>query len=176
MKILKWLSVVVLLLAVVLVVGGLLISPKFTVTRSATIAAPADKVYPLIADAKSWSRWAIWHQRDPAMQIEYGGPPSGPGAKSSWKSDSQGSGTMTFTAAEPHRRVAYELYFPEFGTTSAGEFSLVPEGSGTRVTWVMNGNMGSNPVFRWLALAMDDMVGKDFEAGLANLKAVAEKS
>jgi hypothetical protein len=31
-------------------------------------------------------------------------------------------------------------------------------------------------VFRWMALAMDNMVGKDFEAGLANLKTVAEKS
>ena len=39
----------------------------------------------------------------------------------------------------------------------------------------MNGNMGRNPVYRWMALFMDRMVGPDFEAGLANLKALAEK-
>ena len=82
---------------------------------------------------------------------------------------------MTFTAAEPGRRVAYDLFFPDFGTTSSGDLTLVPEGGGTKVTWTMNGDMGANPLFRWFALNADSMVGKDFDAGLAGLKEVAEK-
>jgi hypothetical protein len=39
----------------------------------------------------------------------------------------------------------------------------------------MNGNMGSNPLFHWMALFGDKMAGADFEAGLANLKALAKK-
>jgi hypothetical protein len=39
----------------------------------------------------------------------------------------------------------------------------------------MNGNMGSNPLFRWMALFGDQLTGPDFEAGLANLKGLAEK-
>jgi uncharacterized protein YndB with AHSA1/START domain len=53
--------------------------------------------------------------------------------------------------------------------------ALTPEGYGTKVTWTMNGNMGTNPLLRWIALFGDKMVGADFEAGLANLKAIAEK-
>ena len=45
---------------------------------------------------------------------------------------------------------------------------------GTRVTWGMDGDMGGNPLMHWMALMMDRMVGKDFEAGLANLKGLAE--
>ena len=82
---------------------------------------------------------------------------------------------MSFTAAEPAKRLAYELFFPDFGTASTGVLDLTPEGSATKVTWSMNGNMGSNPPFRWLALFGDRMVGPDFEAGLANLKTLAEK-
>jgi hypothetical protein len=82
---------------------------------------------------------------------------------------------MSFTAAEPGRRLAYDLYFPDFGTTSSGALELAADGRGTKVTWIMNGNMGSNPLFRWFALFGDRMVGPDFEAGLANLKALAEK-
>jgi hypothetical protein len=52
---------------------------------------------------------------------------------------------------------------------------FTPDGTGTKVTWTMNGDMGSNPLFRWMALFMGRMVGPDFEAGLANLKALAEK-
>jgi Polyketide cyclase / dehydrase and lipid transport len=118
---------------------------------------------------------SVWNQRDPAMAITYSGPASGAGAAWEWKSSSQGDGKMTFTAAEPGRRVAYDLYFPDFGTTSNGDLMLTAEGSTTKVTWTMNGNMGSNPLMRWMALFGDRMVGSDFDAGLANLKALAEK-
>ena len=83
---------------------------------------------------------------------------------------------MTVGAAEPGKRVAFELYFPDFGTTSVGALELVPEGNGTKVTWPMNGDMGNNPIYRWMTMFMDKMVGPDFEAGLANLEALAEKT
>lgn len=174
MKWLRRIAATVLLLFALLYGIGLLLSPKFTVSRSTVVAAPADKVYGLIADPRQWARWSAWNRRDPAMKIDYTGNPQGVGAVWSWKSASQGDGRMTFTHAEPGRRLGYELYFPDFGTTSGGELRLEPEGAGTRVTWVMNGDMGSSPLMRWFALNADAMVGQDFEAGLANLKALAE--
>jgi uncharacterized protein YndB with AHSA1/START domain len=174
LKILKWLLGAVVLLAAVLWVGGLMLSPTFTVVRSASIGAPPEKVYALVADPRRWNDWGAWSRRDPAMQITYSGPPSGVGAVWEWKSQSQGDGRMTFTAAEPGQRVAFDLYFPDFGTTSKGELRFAADPAGTRVTWTMNGDMGRNPLYRWMALFMDGMVGKDFDAGLANLKALAE--
>jgi uncharacterized protein YndB with AHSA1/START domain len=164
---LKWikrLAIALVALVALLFAGGLALSGNFTAVRSTTIKAPADKVYALIADP-----------RDPAMAITYSGPPAGAGAAWEWKSKSEGDGKMTFTSAEPGKRVAFDLYFPDFGTTSRGALALSPEGAGTQVSWTMNGNMGTNPLFRWIALFGDKMVGPDFEAGLANLKALAEK-
>jgi uncharacterized protein YndB with AHSA1/START domain len=175
LKLLKWVLGVVVLLALVLVVGGYLLSPKFTVSRSVSVAAPPEKVYALVADPRRWKEWSVWNRRDPAMQITYSGPESGSGAVWAWKSKSEGDGRMTFTTAEPGQRLGYELYFPDFGTTSQGELTMAPEGGGTRVTWTMNGDMGSNPLFRWIALGADGMVGKDFDAGLQGLKSLAEK-
>jgi uncharacterized protein YndB with AHSA1/START domain len=175
MKFLKWLLIVVLALLAVLVIGGYLLSPKFTVSRSVRIEAPADKVYALVASPRAWTQWSVWTRRDPKMQIEYSGPASGTGATWSWRSQSEGNGRMTFTATEPARRVAYDLFFADFNTKSSGDFDFVPDGAGTRVTWRMDGDMGDNPLFRWMALGADRMVGKDFETGLANLKALAEK-
>lgn len=177
-KTLKWLVIAIVALAALLYGGGLLLSPKFTVTRAVDVAAPPDKVYALVASPREWKRWSVWNQRDPAMQITYSGPESGQGATWEWKSKTEGDGRMTMTAAEPGQRVAYELYFPDFGTTSGGDIRFEPAGSNpavTRVSWTMNGDMGGNPLFRWMALFADGMVGKDFEAGLANLKALAEK-
>jgi uncharacterized protein YndB with AHSA1/START domain len=173
MKIVKALLVLVLVLAALLVLGGYLISPKFSVSRSVNIAAPPDKIYALVADPRRWKEWTVWNRRDPQMQMEYSGPPSGAGW--AWKSKSEGDGRMTFTAAQAPTRVAYELFFPDFGTTSTGDVTLAPDSGGTKVTWSINGDMGANPLMRWFALGADSMVGKDFAEGLAGLKALAEK-
>lgn len=176
MKALKVIGIVVLLLALVLFGGGLLLSPKFHIERSVVVNAPADRAYPLVADPHRWKEWTIWNRRDPAMQIEYFGAASGAGSGWAWKSTSEGDGRMTLTATEPNRRVAYDLYFPDFDSTSTGALSFTPEGAGTKVTWTMDGDMGKNPIARWMGLFMNDLAGKDFDAGLANLKALAEKS
>jgi len=171
----KWTAIVVVLVSVGLVVGGMLLPSTFQVSRSVVVNAPPEKIYALVADPRAWKLWSVWNQRDPAMKIEYSGAPTGVGAVWAWQSKTEGDGKMTFTAAEPARRVGFDLYFPDFGTTSKGELQLAPEGGGTRVTWSMNGDMGSNPLYHWMALGADSMVGKDFEAGLTSLKAVAEK-
>jgi uncharacterized protein YndB with AHSA1/START domain len=175
MKIVKALLAFVFVLAAALVLGGYLLSPKFSVARSASIAAAPEKVFAIVADARRWKEWTVWNRRDPQMAMEYSGPSSGNGAVWSWKSKSEGDGRMTFTAAEAPNRLAYELYFPDFGTTSTGDLTLVPEGGGTRITWRINGDMGGNPLMRWFALGADAMVGKDFAEGLAGLKALAER-
>ena len=175
MKFVKVLLTLILVLAAVLVLGGFLLSPKFSVARSISIAAPPDKVYALVVDPRRWKDWTVWNQRDPQMTMTYGGPPSGAGASWSWQSKSEGDGRMTFTAAEPGQHVAFDLFFPDFGTTSTGALTLVPEGGGTKITWTVAGEMGSNPLMRWFALFADAMIGKDFAGGLQGLKALAEK-
>ena len=102
------------------------------------------------------------------------GPASGVGAVWAWTSAAEGDGRMTFTAAEPDRRLAYDLYFPDWDSTSRGDLTLQADGAGTQVRWTMVGNMGANPLWRWMGLFADGMVGKDFDAGLARLKALAE--
>lgn len=174
-KLLQTAFAVVALIGIALTLGSLLLSSDFKVTRSQLVAAPPERVYELVVDPRRWKEWSVWNRRDPAMQISYEGAASGVGAVWAWKSATEGDGRMSFTAAEPARRLAYDLYFPDFGTTSTGEITLVAEGSGTRVTWSMAGNMGSNPMFRWIALFADRMVGKDFDEGLAQLKQVAEQ-
>jgi len=175
MKWLKRLLGVVLVLVLVLVGVGFLLPSTFGISRSTLVNAPPDKLYPLVANPRHWNHWAVWNQRDPAMKITYSGAESGTGAVWAWQSKTQGDGRMSFTAAEPGKRLAYDLYFPDFGTTSTGELRFAAEGQATRVTWVMKGDFGPNPLYHWFGLFSEQMMGPDFEGGLANLKALAEK-
>ena len=174
MKVFRWALIVIVVLAVGLVGVGFLLPSKFRVERSATINAPAEKVYGLIADPRAWAKWAVWNQRDPAMKITYGGPPTGAGAKWTWESKSEGNGTMEFTKAESPKGVEFKLDFPDMKMMSQGALVLEPSGTSTKVTWSNFGDLGGNPLVRYFGLVMDRMVGPDFDAGLTNLKALAE--
>ncbi len=172
---LRALFTAVAVLGLVLTVGSLLLSGRFEVERRTVIAAPAERVFEQVADPRRWKDWSVWTRRDPAIQIRYDGEPSGAGAAWSWTSATEGNGRMRFTAAEPARRLAYELSFEGFGGVSRGEMLLSPAAGGTELRWIMRGDMGGNPMFRWVALFADRRVGGDFDDSLATLKTRLEQ-
>ena len=173
MKLVKIALGLVVLFAAVVFGGALLIDPAYAVSRSVQVQAPPERVYALVDSSTGWARWGVWYQRDPQMKVTETGAARGAGAAWSWISESQGNGAMTLTAAEPPQRVAYELRIEGFAP-SQGDLTLQPQGDGTRVTWRMHGTM-DNGVGRWFGLFMERLVGPDFDAGLANLKALAEQ-
>jgi uncharacterized protein YndB with AHSA1/START domain len=171
-KILVGLLVLVALLAGI----GLLLPNTFRIERSIVINAPAEKIYPLIAEPKSWTKWGVWSRRDPNMKMEFSGAASGAGAKWSWQSKSEGNGVMEFTAADPNRQIDYRLTLVDMGMVSRGALTLSAAGASpaTKVSWTNEGEFGGNPFMRYFGLVMDRMVGKDYDGGLANLKQLAE--
>ncbi len=174
MKFVQWSLATLGGLVLLLLVVGLFLPSAFSVQRSAVINATPNKVYNLVVEPKQWTKWSVWTQRDPDMKITYSGPPFGMGARWSWVSKSEGTGSMEFTRVEPDRAVEYALSFPDFGMRSNGALRLEPSGDATKVTWTNSGDVGGNPLKHYLAAMMDRMVGPDFEAGLANLKKLAE--
>jgi uncharacterized protein YndB with AHSA1/START domain len=175
MKFIQWTLAVIGAIVLAVVAAGFLLPSTFSVQRSIEIGAAPKKVYDLIVEPKRWKDWSVWTRRDPDMRITYSGPPFGMGAKWSWVSKSEGTGAMEFTRVEPDRAVEYSLSFPEFNMRSTGALRLEPVGNGTRVTWTNLGDVGGNPLKHYLPLMMDRMIGPDFEGGLTNLKALAEK-
>lgn len=163
------------LVAVLVVVAGFFVPSTYRVERSLLIAAPPQRLYGLVAVPRRWPEWAIWNRRDPAMALSFFGPEIGAGAGWAWDSRTEGRGRMTFLTADPIKGFTYELAFPDYGSTSSGEIRFEPVPGGTRVTWTNQGDVGRNPLMHYMALVMDRMVGPDFDAGLANLRTLAER-
>lgn len=148
----------------------------YAVERSAEIAAPPARVYTLVNDFHHWPQWSPWEKLDPAMSKTFGGAPSGEGATYAWSGNDQvGEGTMTIVESEPDSRVGIQLEFVKpWESTSRTDFTFVPAGAGTRVNWRMTGENDFTAKLFTVFMDMDQMIGKDFETGLANLKSVAE--
>ena len=149
----------------------------FRVERATVIKAPPEKVWPHVADFRQWPAWSPWEKLDPAMKRTLAGPPSGKGAVYAWEGNRDvGKGRMEITDATPPSKLLIRLDFLEpFESRNTTEFTFAPRGDATEVRWAMHGPNTFMTKLMQVFVSMDSMVGKDFEAGLANLKTVAEK-
>ena len=170
----------VLLGVVLLLVGvGFVLPGQVHVERSAVINAPPEQVFAQISDFNSWETWSPWAKMDADASYELSG--SGVGQRMVWSSDDPrtGSGSQEVTELDAPRHLGTHLEFDGQGIAEA-EFELEPVGSATRVTWSLDTDVREGvpllmqPFSSYLGLAMDGLIGQDYETGLANLKAVVE--
>jgi hypothetical protein len=147
----------------------------FRVERSTTIAAPPEKIHALINDFGQWQSWSPYEKKDPAMRRIRSGPPAGQGAVYAWEGNKEiGTGRMEIIETTP-TSIRIRLDFAEpFEAHNIAEFTLSPKADATRVTWSMHGPNNFVGKMIQTVIDMDRMVGSDFEAGLASLKALGE--
>ncbi|HEX8665104.1 MAG TPA: SRPBCC family protein [Beijerinckiaceae bacterium] len=150
----------------------------FRIARSIRIAAPPERIFGLIEDFRAWSAWSPWENRDPALKRTYAGLPRGQGAVYAWEGNRNvGQGRMEIVDASAPSRVTIKLDFLKpFEAHNTAEFTLVPQVDSTEVTWAMTGPNVFMGKVMGVFVDMDRMIGRDFEQGLANLKAAAEGS
>jgi len=177
LKIIAIIAVIVVALA-----GGVLAyaatkPDSIRVQRATSIKAQPEKIFALINDFRSWGVWSPYEKKDPAMKRNLSGAASGKGAVYEWAGNGNvGQGRMEITDSSPPSKVTIKLDFikPIEGHNIA-EFTLAPDGDATRVTWAMSGPSPYIGKVISVFLDMDSMIGKDFEAGLANLKTATEQ-
>lgn len=149
---------------------------EFRVERRLRIAAPADKVWPLVSELRAFNRWNPYERKDPLIKSAYSGAAAGVGSRYDWDSKEVGSGSLEITGQQPGRAVQMKLDFVKpFEAHNQAEFALqaAPDGS-TEVRWTMSGPATFMSKLMGIFIDMDRMVGRDFEDGLQNLRQLAE--
>lgn len=150
---------------------------EYSITRSALISAAPSAVFAQVNDFHAWEAWSPWAKLDPAARNTFTGPASGAGAGFAWSgNDKVGEGRMTITRSHPDDLILINLEFVKpFASTCTSEFTFKPKGDQTYATWTMSGRNGFVAKAFCTFMNMDKAVGGDFEKGLAQMKAVAEK-
>jgi effector-binding domain-containing protein len=170
MKILRRILLSILVLIAILIGIGFFLPRHVHVIRSLVIKAPSEFIYEQVNSFKNWKNWSPWHQLDTNMKMEYAGPAEGIGASFTYQSDNKkvGNGRLTITNCVAYDSIVLEMDFMENGKAN-GKFVFTKSDSGTLVEWIMESDLGNKPISRWFGLFMDNMVGNDFEKGLASL-------
>ncbi|KUM23736.1 polyketide cyclase [Mesorhizobium loti] len=171
----------ILIILVVIVAAVLIFAAtrpnEFVVSRSANIKAPAEAIFPLINGFKHWPTWSPFEKLDPDMRRTLSGAESGKGAAYAWEGNSKaGKGRMEITNSVPSSLVSLKLDFERpFRANNTVDFTLTPSGDGTTVTWAMRGARPFIAKLMGLFMNFDALIGKDFEAGLDNLRRATER-
>jgi len=173
-------AIIAVVLAIAIAIILILAAAKpdrFRVQRATTVKAPPERIFPLINDFHQWATWSPYENKDPAMKRSYSGEASGKGAVYAWEGNKNvGSGRMEILDASAPSKIVIKLdFFTPFEGHNTAEFTMLPQGDATNVTWLMYGPLPFMGKIMHVFVNMDRMVGKDFEIGLANLKRVTEK-
>ncbi|MFD2057384.1 SRPBCC family protein [Mesorhizobium calcicola] len=171
-----------ILIILVVIIAAVLIyaatrPDDFVVTRSANIKAPPEAIFPLINDFSRWPTWSPYEKLDPQMKRTLSGATSGKGAAYAWEGNAKaGKGRMEVTNSVPSSLVSLKLDFEKpFRANNSVDFTLTASGDNTAVTWAMRGSRPFIAKLMGLFMNFDTLIGKDFEAGLANLKRLGEE-
>jgi len=172
-KLLKWLLVAVGVVALVVFGGGMLMPSQVSVSRDLVINASPEKIFPHVANLKSFNVWSPWADIDPKMKVRFSGTDDGVGQVMSWDSNDMGKGSMKIVEFVANEKLVTALDFGQKGTASA-QFDLVPDTGGTKVTWSITSELGNNPIARWFGPMIKSDVSETYDKGLAKLRVVAE--
>ena len=156
---------------------GFFLPGRISVSVVRVIDAPAAVVFQELNDLRCFNVWSPWAQLSEDTRYNYGGG-VGVGSYMDWTSASRqvGSGRMTIVHSVPYREIRQELRFGRMGDTSEASFLLKEVDDGTALTWTMEGNLGWNPISRWMnKLYIERSIEVMYERGLQNLKDLLKK-
>ena len=159
------------LLAVALI--GFAMPRTHTIEVSTEIDAHQATVFALVNDFRRFTLWAPWSDTDPNARFIYSGNIRGAGATVTWDGAVLGSGTQTITESRPFEYVGIAMSPGEPGE-SRSWFRLEPGTGTTIIHWGFEADYGMNIVGRYFASMLGSVVAREYEAGLAGLKELAE--
>lgn len=152
--------------------GGAYVLPKkYHLERSVVIEAPAAEVFVYLNNLRRWPEWMAWYAAaDTTLSAEYEGPETGVGAQQSWQGKKLGSGSVRISRSIDNQLVEYDAHLKSGAIVTHGKLQLTPQGTGTQVTWIDEGDLGYNPFARYFGVMLDGLVGHDLAKGLSNLQ------
>jgi uncharacterized protein YndB with AHSA1/START domain len=172
----KTIAIILALLIAAVLIYAATKPDSFRIERSTVIKAPPEKISAYLTDFKQWAAWSPWEEKDPTMKRTFNGAASGKGAVYGWEGNKNvGTGRMEILDVQPQSVIIKLDFLAPFEAHNTAEFTMQAEGDSTKLTWIMFGPANYMSKVMSVVMSMDKMVGPDFEAGLAKLKAAAEK-
>lgn len=174
MKVIKKILLGLVAIIVVLLIVALFVPKNYVVEREVSINQPKDTVFNYIKYLKNQNDFSVWANLDPEMKTTYTGKDGTVGAISSWESKQEnvGIGEQEIIKIIPGDSLIFALRFKEPMEDNATAYMTTTANNSNKtiVKWGIKGTFPYPMNLMQLFMNMDEMIGKDLEGGLQNLK------
>jgi effector-binding domain-containing protein len=175
MKALRIIGIILVSIILIVVVVGYIQPDVAKVERSTIVKAPIEVVFEQANNLEKRVNWSPWEKVDSTMTTEMGEITSGEGASYTWTSETQGTGTLTYTEVVPNEKLMSHLNFGPKGKAN-GIMTFKEAQDGVKVTWGFETESISNPFGRLAMAILTPQMEMMFDQGLEALKSQAESS
>jgi effector-binding domain-containing protein len=175
MKTFKKILLVIAIIIVILIIVAYFLPKTYHVERSTQVKGDKNLIYDLTSNLNKWDLWTPWKQVDSAAHYELIGTDGKVGTTRKWDGKVIGNGQVTLTQLVPGELVGYDLSFQHGKYQSKGKLTIEANGDSAKVSWIDEGDLGYNPLSRYMGLFMGKMLIPDFDKGLAKLKKIVEE-
>ena len=168
---------VLLGIVLLIIILGIIAPKDYEVNREIDINKSLSEVFSYLKLLKNQDNWSPWATKDPNMKKTFKGNDGEVGCISAWEGNKDvGSGEQEIKNIVNNEIIESELRFMKpFKSTSDAYIKVSDADGGTKVIWGFTGKNKFPISIMMLFMNMDKTVGKDFEEGLAKLKAILEK-
>lgn len=175
MNILLSILLFIFILIVFLLFLALVVRKHYSIQRDIVIDRPVSEVFDYIKRVRNQEYYSKWVMADPNVKLEYRGVDGAEGFVSAWEGNKQaGKGEQEIKKVEPNKLLNIEIRFEKPFKNTAQTYMYTKDiGNGqTNLKWTMEGkNTFPMNLFN---LFIDNILGKDLNESLANVKRILE--
>jgi len=178
MKILKRIGLGILAIIVLILVIALFVKKELIVDREVVINQPVPEVFAYVSHLKNQEQFSKWVMADPSMKKDYRGIDGTVGFIYAWDGNKDaGKGEQEIKKIDPGKRIDMEIRFEKPMESVAQSFFATEDAGNnqTKLKWNFTTKMAYPFNIMRLFFSVEDMLGKDMEISLGNLKTILEK-
>ncbi|MES2850340.1 MAG: SRPBCC family protein [Bacteroidota bacterium] len=178
MRIVKKILIFLAVLGALILVVALFVKKDFASEKEVVVNKPKQDVFNYIKQLKNQNDYGVWAKKDPNIKQVFTGTDGTEGFVSSWEGNSEvGKGSQTIKKITDGQRIDLDLHFIEPWDSHSPAWLTTEEVSPTqtKVKWGMSGKMTYPFNIMCLFMNMNEMIGKDLQTGLDNMKGILEK-
>ena len=175
MKFLKWLLIIVLILAAIVFIIPLFMPATVKVTANNEIALSPAKVFYNVATYTDRAKWDPWLETDPDAEWNAESRPDYTGSFYTWNGKKVGTGKEIVSSVVFGEYIAASITFGEDKESSLVEWNFQESETGTATSWSFTSKM-KYPIGKLMLNLMKGSLQSSFDKGLENLKMYLESN
>lgn len=149
----------------------------YQVQEHIVVNKPINQTFAFMGNMRNWETWSLWNKTlDSSLHIFYTPKPDSTGARQYLSGDLIGKGFIEITKYKGPSFLSYRITLREGEITATGAFrfdSLNP--TQTQITWIDSGDVGNNPIKRYMIPFVTESTAETFRIGLARIKTAIEQ-